>query len=186
MIWKERDMQSRRFSILLLGCLAIAGCVKAQSAAEEQPLAPQQAPAATPAERQSVDEAEEKSSAGGLWGSAPSRSRTFPLLGTVTQIVITGRHNETLRTIEDREQIQTIVTFVDKQRSGWGHPWAGIPVPRISANFYDGDTFKGHFGAGPSFFGTQREGDFASKSVSPEQCQAFLRLIGVDKQAFGN
>ena len=103
-------------------------------------------------------------------------------LGNVTRIEIKNSHDEILNTIEDGEQIQKVVAFVKNQRSGWGRPWYGIPVPQIVANFYDGDRFKGHFGVGPRFFEIQQHGDFASKEASAEQCLEFLRCIGVDKQ----
>jgi hypothetical protein len=86
-----------------------------------------------------------------------------------------------IRSLEDREQIQKIVDFVDNQRSGWGSPWAGVPIPKVVANFYDRESFKGHFGVGPNFFETQREGDFACKDATTEQCLDFLRLISVMK-----
>lgn len=58
-------------------------------------------------------------------------------------------------------------------------PIDGIPVPRIIAEFYYGDTFKGHFGAGKGFFETQRAGGFYSKKADPNHVQEFLQLLGV-------
>ena len=66
-----------------------------------------------------------------------------------------------------------------------GAPWYGVPVPTIVADFYDGETFKGHLGVGSSFFETQREGDFWSKSAPRSEIQQFLSLVGVsEKQVF--
>ncbi len=110
-----------------------------------------------------------------------SLTQTYSGLGNVNRVEIKTRLDKLIHRIDDREKIQQIVAFVDKQRSGWACPWYGIPVPQVVANFYDGDTFKGHFGMGLNFFETQREGDFASKDASAEQCRDFLALIGVDK-----
>jgi hypothetical protein len=107
--------------------------------------------------------------------------QTYSGFGNVTRVEIKDRRDELIHRIEDKEQIQKIVAFVDEHRSGWGRPWYGIPVPQVMANFYDGQTFKGHFGVGRNFFETQREGEFASKDASAEQCRTFLGLIGVDK-----
>ena len=83
--------------------------------------------------------------------------------------------------IEDPSQIRSITEFVDNERHGWGgyNDMFGVPVPDIIANFYDGKEFKGHFGAGPSDFETQREGGFSSKPSSKEETQTFLRLVGL-------
>lgn len=104
---------------------------------------------------------------------------SFPVLGRVTRVEITDNHNKPILTIDDERQIVKIVAFVDGQRSGWGAPWAGIPIPEVVANFYDGEEFQGHFGVGPTFFEAQREGDFASKSATGRERRGFLALIGV-------
>jgi hypothetical protein len=108
--------------------------------------------------------------------------QTFPLVGAVTEIRIVGRNHEKLAApISDRRLVSQIVAFVDTERQGWNAPLGGIPVPTIVAEFYDGDIFKGHFGAGRNFFETQRVGGFFSKNANPDQVEQFLQLLGVSK-----
>jgi hypothetical protein len=108
--------------------------------------------------------------------------QTLPRLGPVTIIKIVGKSNEQLAApISDQRLVSQIIAFVDADRQGWNAPLGGIPVPTIIAEFYDGDTFKGHFGAGRNFFETQRAGGFFSKNATPNHVEQFLQLLGVPK-----
>jgi hypothetical protein len=149
-------MRTQACFLLLLGCVGAAGCAKS-------PPAPPALPNPQP----------------------ETHAITYPPLGNVTQVEVKTQFGELLHRIEGAEQIGKIVAFVDKQRSGWGTPWAGVPVPAVSVDFHDGASFKGSFGVGPNFFECQREGDFASKEASAEQRDAFLGLIGVDRKILG-
>ena len=88
-----------------------------------------------------------------------------------------------LKKITDKKQISKISAFVDKNASDWGgvSDWAGVPVPKVVFNFYDGEKFKGHFGIGSNFFETQRNGDFVSKNASKSEREELLILAGIDK-----
>ena len=104
-----------------------------------------------------------------------------PQLGNVTRIEIRRDHNELLSTITDAKQIAAVVTFTDSHRTGWGTPWSGVPIPIIVADFYDGETFKGHIGVGANFLETQRVGGFWSRSASNAEIKQFLTLVGLNK-----
>lgn len=63
----------------------------------------------------------------------------------------------------------------------------------VVVNIYDGDKFKGHFGAGKGFFRTQRgdgfnsktdesEDGFYSKSAKRKEVDDFIELIGVPRE----
>lgn len=109
--------------------------------------------------------------------SGPTRS--FPSVGRLTRIEITDNHDRTIKIIEDERRIGKVIAFIDEHRTGWGTPLAGVPIPTTIANLYDGEEFRGHFGVGPDFFETQREGDFVSKPASEGERREFLDLIGV-------
>ncbi len=112
----------------------------------------------------------------GPWGT------TYPPLGPVTRIEVKDdRKDDHVHVIDDPAEVQRVVEFVNGHRRGWGwlSDWAGVPVPQVSAYFYNGTEFKGHFGVGPGFFECQREGDFASKHCSDSQGRLFLKLVGL-------
>jgi hypothetical protein len=112
--------------------------------------------------------------------SACDGNVSFPPLGQVTRVEVRTRRDEPVLTIDDQDKIKAIVNFVDRRRTGWGSHTDGVPVPEYLANFYDGDTFKGHFGYGRDFFETQRDGrGFFSKDVSAEEVAEFKTLLGV-------
>jgi hypothetical protein len=117
----------------------------------------------------------------GPWGT------TYPPLGPVTRIEVkAGLNDKQVRVIDDPAEVQRVVEFVDGHRRGWGwlSDWAGVPVPQVSADFYNGSEFKGHFGVGPGFFECQREGDFASKHCWGPQERRFLELVGLPDYQF--
>jgi hypothetical protein len=119
-----------------------------------------------------------------LTGSAGCRHRDFASLGTVTSVNIVGQNRLPLRTkITNPQNVPVLVDFVDSQRTGWNTPGAGVPVPVVIAEFYEGNTFKGHFGVGKNFFETQRDGRFFSKDASPEDLRHFLELAGVEQKS---
>jgi hypothetical protein len=112
----------------------------------------------------------------GPWGT------TYSPLGPVTRIKVTlVPSNKEVRVIEDPAEVLRVVEFVDGHRRGWGwlSGWGGVPVPQVTASFYDGPEFKGHFGVGPGFFECQREGDFKSKTCWSWQERRFLELVGM-------
>lgn len=53
-------------------------------------------------------------------------------------------------------------------------------MPKVEAEFFDGQRFKGSFGVGENFFETQREGGFFSKTASSNGVREFLTLLNVD------
>jgi hypothetical protein len=115
------------------------------------------------------------------------RTITYPPLGSVTRIEIkTGSDDKQVRVIDDPEEIRRVIDFVDSHLRGWGGwaDWAGVPVPQVSASFYNGSQFKGHFGVGPGFFECQREGTFASKACSGPEELDFLKLVGLQRYEF--
>src|ERR1700749_1978160 len=112
---------------------------------------------------------------------ACSGNVSFPPLGKVTRVEVKTKRNELVLTLEDEDKIKAIVNFVDHHRTGWATPMIeDAPVPEYVANFYDSDTFKGHFGYGRNLFETQRDGrGFFSKDASPEEVAEFKALLGI-------
>jgi hypothetical protein len=106
-------------------------------------------------------------------------SVTVPPIGNVTRIEIRDNSNVLISEINDKKQIHAIAEFADAHRSGWETPWAGVPVPAIVADLYDGKSFKGNIGVGPNFLETQRQGGFWSQRASRAEIKQFLDLAGV-------
>jgi hypothetical protein len=117
-----------------------------------------------------------------IFAYSSCESYSVPKLDGVTKIVVTNTRGETLKEINDPEKIAVILGFVNNYPSGWGKPFEGVPVPRVTANFYSGKDFVGHFGADKGFFETHRRGDFYSRQVSPQEVRSFLTLIDLDEK----
>jgi hypothetical protein len=115
-------------------------------------------------------------------GHSKWNRRDFSTLGPVTGVTVVGHDgSKELVKITDEQVVSQIVAFVDSRRTGWETPWYGIPVPTVTAEFFNGAQFKGSFGSGANFFETQREGVFCSQSASPSEVQRFLGRLGVDE-----
>lgn len=85
--------------------------------------------------------------------------------------------------ITNKSDIWNIVSFIDSHKNGWTTPWYGVPVPALTLEFFDGNTFKGSFGAGVNFFETQREGELKSMGASTEELHDFLTLLNLSEDA---
>jgi hypothetical protein len=109
--------------------------------------------------------------------------RIAPPLGQVTEVRISvgGNNLKTVKTIRDHEAISRIVAFVDARSDLWKIDAVGVPVAQVAARFYDGDKYKGFFGAGRSFFETNRVCLFCSRNASSEEVRAFLKLVEMDE-----
>jgi hypothetical protein len=121
-------------------------------------------------------------------GHHKSSRRDFSTLGPVSSVTVVGLDgSKQLVKITEQQVVLQIVAFVDSRRTGWQTPWYGIPVPTVTAQFFNGAQFKGSFGSGANFFETQREGVFCSQSASPSEVRRFLDLLGVggDGQGMG-
>ena len=117
--------------------------------------------------------------------SGCARAVTFPTLGPVTTVTISGPDgSHPIATITDAQTISQIVTLVDSHRAGWGTPWYGIPVPVVSTHFYKGSKFMCSFGVGEEFLETNRNGGFFSQNTSSNEVRHFLDLVGVNPSTF--
>jgi hypothetical protein len=116
-----------------------------------------------------------------------SAAPAFRPVGPVARIVVTVDGRDSLPPITDPVRVRAIVNFVDARASGWVIPWAGVPVPRVSAGFFRRATDRGavhYFGAGRGFFeASSRPGDFASRPATDGEVAEFLRLIGAPENA---
>jgi hypothetical protein len=117
-----------------------------------------------------------------------AREQEFPPIGSVDHIVVVANYGrDTLPVISDSARVASIVAFANRYRSGWGTPWAGVPVPRITAAFFHRAADKGavqYFGAGPRFFeASSSPGDFSSRSAEDGEIAEFLHLIGAPANA---
>jgi hypothetical protein len=109
----------------------------------------------------------------------------MPLLPHATRVVVVaGPSNDTLAVLTDPVRVAALTTFVNARREGWEVPWAGVPIPQVSADFYTGAEFHGHVGAGPTFLEAQRAGSFASRRASAAELAEFAQLLGVPQARF--
>ncbi|MGH9864275.1 MAG: hypothetical protein ACRD4H_02550 [Candidatus Acidiferrales bacterium] len=114
------------------------------------------------------------------------RKRDFSPLGPVTTAnfwISASDGSKYGWKISDPKDLSRIVTFVDSQRTNWGTPWFGTPVPIVEVQLFDGQQAKGSFGAGKDFFETQREGGFFSKRASPSEIHSFFDAVDLDDAA---
>jgi hypothetical protein len=113
-------------------------------------------------------------------------ARDFPVLGRVTMVSVVGTDaSKPFVKISDQRKISQIIAFVDSRRKSWETPAFGIPVPTVTAEFFNGSEFQGSFGAGRDFFETQREGVFCSREASPNDLRHFFDLLGLNNQSSG-
>jgi hypothetical protein len=114
--------------------------------------------------------------------------QVFEALPQAAKVSIeTDYQSDSLPTITDSVRIAEITAFVNARRSDWGTLGFGVPIPRISAKFYEhanDRTPLAHFGAGPGFFESSHYiGDFAAKRATKDEIREFLRLIGAPPDA---
>ena len=107
---------------------------------------------------------------------------SLPEMTSVSSVFIVTNERKRIKEIADPKQMREIVDFVNMQRTNWRSPAAGVPVPSVILEFYEGDQFKGTFGVGNGFFETQRSGSLLSKRISHEDEKRFLDLIGVGEE----
>lgn len=100
------------------------------------------------------------------FGMSFGKVRTFPPFHDVTRIVV-RHHSKEVQTINNPQALRRIVDFMNLQLKGWEVPWYGVPVPAWDVGIYSRDIFLGSFGAGETFFETQREGGFFSMKWTP-------------------
>jgi hypothetical protein len=94
----------------------------------------------------------------------------------VTRIEV-RHHGGGTSPITSPAQIASVVGFANQELAGWKVPWAGVPVPDISADLYSESTFLGHLGVGPGFLETQRDGTFLAKFVSSGREHLFRNML---------
>lgn len=107
---------------------------------------------------------------------------SFEQIRGVTRIEIRDNQNRSLRTITEPLQVNQVMQFINARSTQWKVPWAGVPVPTLIADYYQGTEFAGHFGAGANFFECQRAGGFYSRLASEEELQAFETLVGAKRK----
>src|SRR3984957_13456465 len=110
--------------------------------------------------------------------------RDFAPLGPVTTAelwVSASDGSKYIWKISDPGDLSRISAFLDFNRTGWGAPWYGVPVPIVEVKFFDGQKLKGTFGVGKDFFETQREGSFLSKSASSSEIRGFYDVVNLDE-----
>jgi hypothetical protein len=102
--------------------------------------------------------------------------RSFPPIEGTTRIDIRSSH-DSLASITDAAGVTRVVAFVNARRSGWGKPWAGVPIGELGVTLYRERKVQGSFIVGHDFFVTQRDGDFFSRSAEVTDVAAFRDLI---------
>jgi hypothetical protein len=117
-------------------------------------------------------------------GCAVLPERAYPPVGPVSRVEVNGKSQFDTppeRVIDDPAEVARIVSFVDDRCQGWGGTSGrfGVPIPRVSVYFYDGERFVGSFGVGPGFFETHRAGGFSSRWATDREEREFLEVIGM-------
>jgi hypothetical protein len=113
------------------------------------------------------------------------KTHSFPPFENVTRIEVRTNLNSPISTITDKQEVASILAFVNARSEQWGAPWYGVPVPTMVANLYAGTAFLGHFGVGTNFFELQRSGGFFSRSASDAERKEFMKLLAVPFEKIG-
>jgi hypothetical protein len=105
----------------------------------------------------------------------------LPGISNITTIIVsTNLAGGSGRKIIDPHQINRIVEFVNRQRTGWDKPWTGKQMPDVTLKFQSQDGFVAQFGIGPEFFETCSDEIFIDcrrKDGSREQSNEILKLV---------
>lgn len=74
--------------------------------------------------------------------------------------------------VRDSDEIQKIVSFVNRFEKNWGVPWYGPPVAKLSFDFYQESKFVGSFGLSTNF-ATRGGGGMLSRSIDAGAVRKF-------------
>jgi len=107
-------------------------------------------------------------------------TRSYRPFVSATRIEVRGLRGGPTTHINDPARVHAITEFVNRFPDGWGGSSGllGVPVPALAADFYKKDEFLGHFGVGPDFFETQRDGSFDSRRANDADIRTFRQLVG--------
>ena len=109
---------------------------------------------------------------------AAAGDNPIPELSGITHIEV-WRGRQLVARISEPGRVAAIVAFANRLRSGWGKPWAGVPVGDARAVFYREQEVRGSLGVGVDFFETQRIGDFFARRAEPGEAVEFRKLLGI-------
>ena len=117
-------------------------------------------------------------------GTCRVADEPFPVLYGIGRAVVVNQGHDSLRAITDSVELARIVEFVNARSDGWDVPFFGHPVPEViiefhAPSFLAGPSSRGSFGAGGSFFSTQRVGRFGTRWATREEIAEFWHLTGV-------
>lgn len=122
--------------------------------------------------------------AGPLLSCGPPK-RDFSPLGPVTQAdlwITASDGSKYIWKVSDPKDLARIVSYVDSQRTNWGAPWFGVPVPMVEVRMFDGQQARGSFGSGKNFFETQRDGGSYSKKATASEIQSFFDALNLNEE----
>lgn len=128
----------------------------------------------------------------GWWFLTAPRQNFPPLKPPIDVVIVLAGASDTLRTITGPDSIARLLAFVNDRNHGWGElDMFGVPIPKITAGFYTSRDavsreYRGRFGAGATFFETQRAGSLGTRPATIEELEEFAGLIGVPPNWFVN
>jgi hypothetical protein len=96
--------------------------------------------------------------------------RALPPIPISTEIRLRSNELREL-VITDPSTVGAVQAFANEFRDGWGVPWYGPPVAKLTIEFYANSKFVGDFGVSPTFV-TRTYGDFWSQRVSEDTIRA--------------
>jgi hypothetical protein len=109
------------------------------------------------------------------------RTVNCPQIGTITRVVVhdysKGAGTASDRTITDPEQIRNLVTFTNARRRVAQPTTYTMPMPRITATFYNNADYVGAIGAGPNFFFVSCIDGKGIRAATDTEIKEFKRLF---------
>lgn len=90
----------------------------------------------------------------------------FERLHQANRAVVTVDSHPVGAEIRSPDTLAALANFAQAHSSGWGYPWYGPPVERLSVEFFADARFLGDFGVGTNFIAAQGCGYFQSRGIS--------------------
>lgn len=96
-----------------------------------------------------------------------------------TKVVAVSNQNKPLVTIDAREKIRQVLSYLARGQEGWHVAEDPIPTPSVVLHFYGREGHLGEFSIGANFFMTYQNGVLYIKRVGDREKKEMAGLLGL-------
>jgi hypothetical protein len=112
-----------------------------------------------------------------------TQASSYPVIANVSKIEVLNAKSIGIKEIEDRSAISKVIRFIDERRRRWCSPLlTSLPQHDAQLNLYIEGDGKGVVGFGDGFFVMEFSGSRYMMSISNEEKQEFLQLLGSSQE----